>query len=54
MGNDKHRYDYMLNMRHKQSNVRRHMTMIERAAQFGAFRALTGYEGRNIGNRQIN
>ncbi len=44
IGNDKHRYDYMLNMPHKQSSSRKHMTMIERAAQFGAFRALTGYE----------
>ncbi len=42
--NDEHRYDYMLNMPHKQSDKRKRMTMEERAAQFGAFRALTGYE----------
>lgn len=42
--NDEHRYDHMLNMPHHQSTKRKHMTMIERAAQFGAFRALTGHE----------
>ncbi len=42
--NDEHRYDHMLNMPHHQSAKRKHMTMIERAAQFGAFRALTGHE----------
>ncbi len=41
---DKHRYDYMLNKPHHQSSKRKQMTMIERAAQFGAFRALSGYE----------
>lgn len=45
MGNkDEHRYDFMLDLPHKQSLKRKHMSMIERAAQFGAFRALTGYD----------
>ncbi len=34
----------MLDMPHKQSIRRKRMTMVERAAQFGAFRALTGHE----------
>lgn len=44
MEKDKHRYDFMLDMPHKQSIRRKRMTMLERAAQFGAFRALTGHE----------
>lgn len=38
------RYEKIINLPHHQSKKRRHMTMTERAAQFGAFRALTGYE----------
>ena len=41
---DKDRYAYMYDMDYKKSAKRKHMTMTERAAQFGAFRALTGYE----------
>ncbi len=41
---DEHRYDFMLDMPHKQSLKRKHMSPTDRAAQFGAFRALTGYE----------
>ncbi len=41
---DKHRYDHLLKLPHHQSTKRKSMSMTERAAQFGAFRALTGYE----------
>ena len=41
---DIHRYDYMLDMPYKKSTRRKHMSITERAAQAGAFRALTGYE----------
>lgn len=41
---DEHKYDKIINLPHHQSKKRRHMSMTERAAQFGAFRALTGYE----------
>ncbi len=38
------KYEYMLGMEHPTSKVRKRMSMEERAAQFGAFRALTGLE----------
>lgn len=41
---DEHKYDKIINLPHHQSKKRKHMSMTERAAQFGAFRALTGYE----------
>ena len=41
---DEHKYDKIINLSHHQSKKRKHMSMTERAAQFGAFRALTGYE----------
>lgn len=41
---DRHQYDNIINLPHHRSRKRRHMSMTERAAQFGAFRALTGYE----------
>ena len=41
---DIHKYDKIINLPHHQSKKRRQMSMTERAAQFGAFRALTGYE----------
>lgn len=41
---DEHKYDDIINLPHYQSKKRKHMSMTERAAQFGAFRALTGYE----------
>ena len=41
---ENHRYDYMLCMPHQRPKKHKHMSMTERAAQFGAFRALTGYE----------
>ena len=41
---DEHKYDRIINLPHHQSKKRKHMSMYERAAQFGAFRALTGYE----------
>ncbi len=44
MTDNKHRYDHLLEMPHHQSKKRKAMSMTERAAQFGAFRALTGYE----------
>ena len=41
---DEHKYDKIISLPHHQSKKRKHMSMTERAAQFGAFRALTGYE----------
>lgn len=43
MDNNKHRYDDIIDLPHHQSATRKRMSMIERAAQFNAFRALTGY-----------
>lgn len=43
MDNDKHRYDDIINLPHHQSSTRKHMSMHDRAAQFNAFQALTGY-----------
>lgn len=42
--NNKHRYDDMLDMPHHVSTVHPQMSRHDRAAQFSAFRALTGYE----------
>ena len=39
-----HKYDNIINLPHHKSNKRKSMPIEERAAQFGAFRALTGYE----------
>lgn len=41
---DEHKYHKIISLPHHQSKKRKHMSMTERAAQFGAFRALTGYE----------
>lgn len=41
---DERKYDKIIDLPHHQSKKRKHMSMTERAAQFGAFRALTGYE----------
>lgn len=41
---DEHKYDNIINLPHHQSKKRKRMSRLERAAQFGAFRALTGYE----------
>lgn len=40
------RYDDMLEMVHHQSETRPHMSMVDRAAQFAPFAALTGYDGQ--------
>lgn len=40
------RYDDMLEMPHHQSETRPHMSMVDRAAQFAPFAALTGYDGQ--------
>lgn len=42
---DVHKYDEIINLPHHRSKKREHISMTERAAQFGSFRALTGYEG---------
>lgn len=38
------KYGEIINLPHHRSKKRKPMSMIDRAAQFGAFRALTGYE----------
>lgn len=38
------KYDDIINLPHHQSAKRPHMSMIDRAAQFSPFAALTGYE----------
>ena len=39
-----HKYDDIINLPHHQSATRPRMSMHDRAAQFGAFAALTGHE----------
>ena len=39
-----HRYDDIINLPHHQSAVHPHMSLIDRAAQFSPFAALTGYD----------
>lgn len=41
---DEHRYDDIINLPHHQSPTRPHMPLIDRAAQFSPFAALTGYD----------
>ena len=41
--NDNHKYDDIINLPHHTSPKRPRMTMIDRAAQFSPFAALTGY-----------
>lgn len=40
---DAHRYDDIINLPHHVSDKRPHMSMINRAAQFASFAALTGF-----------
>lgn len=42
--NDEHRYDDMIDLPHHVSSKRPQMSLYDRAAQFSAFKALTGYE----------
>ena len=42
--NDEHRYDDIINLPHYVSTTHPHMSMLNRAAQFSPFAALTGYE----------
>lgn len=39
-------YSDMVNLPHYQSNNRKHMPLLERAAQFAPFAALTGYDAQ--------
>ena len=38
------KFDDIINREYVKSPTRRHMTLVERAAQFGAFRAVVGHE----------
>lgn len=42
---DKHRYDDIINLHRHVSSHRVHMSVLDRAAQFSPFAALTGYDG---------
>lgn len=42
--NDEHRYDNIIDLPHHVSSKRPQMSLYDRAAQFAAFKALTGYE----------
>jgi hypothetical protein len=42
---DKHQYDDIINLQHYVSNHREHMSILDRAAQFSPFAALTGFDG---------
>lgn len=42
--NFNHKYDGIINLPHKQSTKRPHMSLYDRAAQFSPFAALTGYD----------
>lgn len=41
---ENHKYDDMINLPHHQSEKHAHMDLIDRAAQFSPFAALTGFE----------
>ena len=41
---DLNKYEDIINLPHKQSEKRQHMTLSERAAQFSPFAALTGFD----------
>lgn len=45
---DKHPYDDIINLPHHVSSNREHMSILDRAAQFSPFAALTGYNGAII------
>jgi S-ribosylhomocysteine lyase LuxS involved in autoinducer biosynthesis len=42
---DKHQYDDIINLQHHVSSNRTHMSILDRAAQFSPFAALTGFDG---------
>ena len=42
---DKHSYDDIINLPHHVSGNREHMSILDRAAQFSPFAALTGFSG---------
>ena len=42
---DKHNYDDIINLQHHVSSNREHMSILDRAAQFSPFAALTGFDG---------
>ena len=44
MDNNEHKYDKIINLPHYRSKTRKHMSVIDRAAQFAPFSALTGYD----------
>lgn len=43
--NNKHQYDDIINLQHHAPSNREHMSILDRAAQFAPFAALTGFEG---------
>ena len=42
---DKHQYDDIINLQHHVSSNRVHMPILDRAAQFSPFAAVTGFDG---------
>ena len=42
---DKHQYDNIINLQHHVSSTHVHMSILDRAAQFSPFAALTGFDG---------
>ena len=42
---DKHQYDDIINLQHYVSSYREHMSVLDRAAQFSPFAAVTGFDG---------
>jgi hypothetical protein len=42
---NKHPYDDIINLQHHVSSNREHMSVLDRAAQFSPFAALTGFDG---------
>lgn len=51
--NDIHKYDSIINLTYQKSKNRPHMSKSDRAAQFGAFSALTGYKEAIIETGQL-
>jgi len=42
---DNHQYDDIINLQHHVSGNREHMSVLDRAAQFSPFAAVTGFDG---------
>ena len=51
--NNMHKYDDIINLPHYTSSKRPRMAMIDRAAQFSPFAALTGYDAADLAGKTV-